>query len=165
MTMTVTKSTFCRRRRSKGSDQMRLNELCRQVFNRETITYVIAGVLTTLVNLAVFTLLSRVFGHDRWWLSNLPAIVAAILFAFFTNRIFVFQSHGPIWQEMGKFFLSRIFISLLFEYGAMFLLYNVIGLKAVLHIFRWELSVSKLLTQVLVMAGNYVISKWFVFNR
>jgi putative flippase GtrA len=144
---------------------MRLNKLYRQLFNRETITYVIAGVLATLVNLAVFTLLSRVFGHDRWWLSNLPAIVAAILFAFFTNRIFVFQSHGPIWQEMGKFFLSRIFISLLFEYGAMFLLYNVIGLKAVLHIFRWELSVSKLLTQVLVMAGNYVISKWFVFNR
>lgn len=144
---------------------MKLEQLCRLLFTREIITYIIAGVLTTLVNLAVFTLLSRVFGHDRWWVSNLPAIIAAILFAFFANRIFVFQSHGPIFREMGKFFLSRIFISLLFEYGAMFLLYNVIGLKAVWHLFSWELSVSKLLTQVLVMAGNYVISKWFVFNR
>lgn len=144
---------------------MKLEQLCRLLFTREIITYIIAGVLTTLVNLAVFTLLSRIFGHDRWWVSNLPAIIAAILFAFFANRIFVFRSHGPIFQEMGKFFLSRIFISLLFEYGAMFLLYNVIGLKAVWHLFGWELSISKLLTQVLVMAGNYVISKWFVFNR
>ncbi|MDW7657546.1 MAG: GtrA family protein [Bacillota bacterium] len=144
---------------------MKLNKLWLQLFNREIITYVIAGVLTTLVNLAVFTLLSRVFGHDRWWVSNLPAIIAAIIFAFFANRIFVFQSHGPVWQEMGKFFMSRIFISLLFEYGAMFLLYNVFGLKTVWQLFSWELSVSKLLTQVLVMAGNYVISKFFVFNR
>ncbi len=144
---------------------MRLKKLIRYLFSREVITYVIAGVLATLVNLAIFALLSRVFGHDRWWASNLPAIVAAILFAFFTNRIFVFQSHGPIFQEMGKFFLSRIFVSLLFEYGAMFLLYNIIGLKSIWHLYQWEISVSKLLTQVLVMIGNYVISKWFVFNR
>ncbi|NLO37173.1 MAG: GtrA family protein, partial [Clostridiaceae bacterium] len=84
----------------------RIKELIRFLFSREVITYVIAGVLTTLVNLAVFTLLSSLFGQERWWISNLPAIVAAILFAFFANRFFVFQSHGPIWQEMGKFFMS-----------------------------------------------------------
>ncbi|NLO36643.1 MAG: GtrA family protein, partial [Clostridiaceae bacterium] len=100
----------------------------------------------------------------RWWISNLPAIVAAILFAFFANRFFVFQSHGPIWQEMGKFFMSRIFISLLFEYGAMFLLYNILGIDKTWHLLRWDLSVSKLLTQVLVLVGNYVVSKWFVFT-
>ena len=144
---------------------MNLKKLVRLMFSREVILYVIAGVLATLVNVAVFTLLSTLFGHDRWWLSNLPAIAAAILFAFFTNRVFVFCSHGPIWQEMGKFFLSRIFIALLFEYGAMFLLYNVLGLKMIWHLFAWELSVSKLLTQVLVMVGNYVLSKWFIFTQ
>jgi putative flippase GtrA len=142
----------------------RIKELIRFLFSREVITYVIAGVLTTLVNLAVFTLLSSLFGQERWWISNLPAIVAAILFAFFANRFFVFQSHGPIWQEMGKFFMSRIFISLLFEYGAMFLLYNILGIDKTWHLLRWDLSVSKLLTQVLVLVGNYVVSKWFVFT-
>jgi len=142
----------------------RLKELLRFLFSREVITYVIAGVLTTLVNLAVFTLLSSLFGQDRWWISNLPAIVAAILFAFFANRFFVFRSHGPFWQEMGKFFMSRIFISLLFEYGAMFLLYNILGIDQVWHLMRWDLSISKLLTQVLVLVGNYVVSKWFVFT-
>ena len=142
----------------------RIKELIRFLFSREVITYVIAGVLTTLVNLAVFTLLSSLFGQERWWISNLPAIVAAILFAFFANRFFVFQSHGPIWQEMGKFFMSRIFISLLFEYGAMFLLYNILGIDKTWHLLRWDLSVSKLLTQVLVLVGNYVVSKWFVLT-
>lgn len=132
-------------------------------FTREVIVYLIAGVLATLVNLIVFTLLSNVFGHDRWWLSNLPAILAAILFAFFTNRIVVFRSKGNIWTEMGKFFAARIFVSLIFEYGAMFLLYNIIGLTYGIPILQWQLSVSKLLTQVLVMVGNYVLSKWFIF--
>jgi putative flippase GtrA len=150
---------------SQSATDNRLLRLMRLFLNREVITYVIAGVLATLVNLVVFAGLSRLFGHDRWWLSNLPAILAAILFAFFTNRIFVFRSHGPVWLEMGRFFLSRIFISLAFEYGAMFLLYNVIGFKAVWHLWQWELSFSKLLTQILVMAGNYVLSKWFIFNR
>lgn len=137
----------------------------RFLFSREVITYILVGVLTTLVNLAVFTLLSAVFGHDRWWLSNFPAITTAIVFAFFANRIIVFRSHGPIGQEMVKFFLSRIFVSLLFEYGAMFLLYNILKIKTVWHVFGWEIGVSKLLTQIFVMAGNYVISKWLVFNR
>ncbi len=144
---------------------MTFKKLFRLFFNREVILYLIAGVLTTLVNIAVFTLLSAIWGHDRWWLSNFPAIVLAILFAFFANRIFVFRSKGPLWNEMGKFFLSRIFISLIFEYGAMFLLYNIIGLRAVWLLFGLEISISKLLTQIFVMAGNYILSKWFIFKK
>lgn len=139
--------------------------LLRHVINREVITYLIAGVLTTLVNLVVFALLSAVFGHDRWWLSNAPAIFAAILFAYFVNRIFVFRSHGPVWAEMYKFFITRIFVSLAFEYGAMYLLYNLLGLTLVLTILGGEISLSKLLTQVLVVVGNYLISKFFIFIR
>jgi len=142
----------------------RLSRFCRGLFSREVILYVIVGVLTTLVNLAVFTLLSALFGNDRWWLSNAPAILSAILFAFFTNRIFVFRSKGPILAELWKFLVSRLFVSLAFEYGAMFLLYDLIGLKSSLYIFSGGILISKLLTQVLVMAGNYVLSKWFIFT-
>jgi putative flippase GtrA len=139
-------------------------KIIRAVFCREVILYVIAGILATLVNIAVFTLLSSVFGNDNWWISNAPAILAAILFAFFTNRIFVFRSRGPIMRELGKFLASRLMISLIFEYGAMFLLYNLIGFTAVIHIWRWELLIAKVLTQGLVIIGNYVLSKWFIFN-
>ncbi len=142
---------------------MRLKRLLRQLYSREVIAYLVAGVLTTLVNLAVFTLLSKLFGPDRWWLSNLPAILAAILFAYLANRYFVFVSQGPFWQELAKFFLARIGVSLLFEYGFMFLLYNIIGLKADLTVFGLQLSISKLLTQLLVLVGNYLVSKMFVF--
>lgn len=142
----------------------RSGKIQRLLFNREVITYLIAGLLTTLVNLVVFTLLSSIFGHDRWWLSNAPAIFAAIIFAYFLNRAFVFRSHGPFWREMYKFFFSRIFVSLAFEYGGMYLLYNLIGLTLVINIMGGEISLSKLLTQILVVVGNYIISKFFVFN-
>ena len=133
--------------------------------NREIIVYIIAGVLTTMVNLVVLALLSRVFGSERWWISNFPAIIAAILFAFWANRIFVFKSHGPVWQELMKFLAARACTALAFEYGAMFLLTDVIGMRSVLSFMGWEILISKLVTQLLVLVGNYVLSKLFVFRR
>lgn len=140
------------------------DRLTQLLFNREVILYLIFGVLTTLVNLVVFTLLSRVFGKDRWYVSNLPAITLAILFAFVTNRLIVFQSSGPWLAEFVRFVTSRIFVSLAFEYGGMYLLYNVLKLKSGLRLGRFELSFAKLLTQVLVVVGNYVLSKLFIFQ-
>jgi putative flippase GtrA len=142
----------------------RIARIIKVTFSREVIVYLIAGVLATLVNVVVFTLLCAVFGNDQWWISNAPAILAAILFAFFANRIFVFRSRGPILQEFWKFFTSRILISLAFEYGAMALLYDLIGLRGSLYIFYWDILIAKLLTQILVMAGNYIVSKWFIFT-
>ncbi len=134
------------------------------LFSREVILYLIFGVLTTLVNLIVFTVLSRWFGKDRWYVSNLPAISLAILFAFVTNRLIVFQSSGPWFAEMIRFIGSRIFVSLAFEYGFMYLLYNVLKLKSGFKIGRFELSYAKLLVQVLVVLGNYAFSKLFIFQ-
>ena len=57
----------------------------------EMLAYVFFGVLTTLVNLIVYTILEAILGQSNWYLSNLPAIVLAILFAYVTNRSFVFE--------------------------------------------------------------------------
>ena len=107
-----------------------VSDVFRFLFSREVILYLIFGVLTTLVNLVIFTGLSRVFGKDRWYLSNGPAILLAILFAFVTNRGIVFQSTGPWLQEMIKFFTSRLFVSVAFEYGGMYLFYNLMKMKS-----------------------------------
>jgi len=142
-----------------------IKRLFRLFWQREIITYLIAGVLATLVNLLVFMLLSQVFGPERWYLTNAPAISASLLFAFFTNRWFVFRSKGPVWLEFRRFVGSRILISLLFEYGAMYLLFNVMGIQLEIPIGSLSLSVSKVLTQFLVVAGNYVMSKLFIFRH
>lgn len=144
-----------------------IKRIIKFMFSREVIVYFIAGVLATLVNVGVFALLTKVFGADRWWASNLPAIAAAMLFAFFSNRIVVFRSHGPFFQELWKFFSSRILVSLLFEYGAMYLIYNLIGFTAAFHFSPGDegLLYAKLITQVLVMVGNYVFSKLFIFTH
>ncbi len=137
--------------------------LLRFVVNREVMMYLIVGGFTTLVNVGVFTVLSYFIGHRRWWLSNVPAIIIAILVAYVLNRLLVFRSHGPVIKEMYRFFSSRILISLVFEYGAMFLLYNVIGLTLLIPLMRWELSVSKVLSQFFVVVGNYLVSKFYIF--
>lgn len=142
-----------------------IKRIIKLFWQREIITYLIAGVLATLVNLLVFMLLSQVFGPERWYLTNAPAISAALLFAFFTNRWFVFRSKGPMWLEFRRFVGSRILISLLFEYGAMYLLFNLMGIQLEIPIGSLSLSVSKVLTQFLVVAGNYVMSKIFIFRH
>ena len=142
-----------------------IKRLFRLFWQREIITYLIAGVLATLVNLVVFMLLSQVFGAERWYLTNAPAITAALLFAFFTNRWFVFQSKGPAWLEFRRFIGYRILVSLLFEYGAMYLLYDILSIRTEIPIGSMSLSLSKVLTQFLVVAGNYVMSKLFIFRH
>ncbi len=139
--------------------------LLRLVVNREVILYLIVGGVTTLVNLGVFTVLSYFIGHQRWWVSNIPAIMIAILVAYILNRLLVFRSHGPVLKELYRFFSSRILISLLFEYGAMFLLYNIIGLTLLIPLMRWEISVSKVLSQFFVVVGNYLVSKFYIFTE
>jgi putative flippase GtrA len=131
----------------------------------EVIRYLIAGVLTTLVNLVVFSGLTRLFGKGYWFISNFPAVVLSILFAFVINRLWVFRSTGPVIPELLRFLASRAAISLSFEYGLMFLLYNILGLKQEWMFFSWPMPVSKLLTQVLVVIGNYILGKWLVFRQ
>lgn len=142
-----------------------VKRLLKLVFSREIITYLIAGVLATLVNLVTFMLLSEVFGPDRWYLTNIPAIGAALVFAFLTNRWFVFRSKGPFWVEARRFIGARIIVSLVFEYGAMYLLYDLLNITYAIPIGSLNLSLSKVLTQFCVVAGNYILSKLFIFKH
>lgn len=135
------------------------------IFQREVITYLIAGVLTTLVNLVLFTILSRFIGADRWYLTNVPAIGLALIFAFYINRWYVFRSKGPILAEARKFIGSRLVVSLLFEYGAMYVLYELLAITQQIPLGHYSLSFSKVLTQFLVIVGNYLLSKFFVFTH
>lgn len=142
------------------------NLLCNLIFKYyEVLTYLFFGVLTTLVNLIFFTILEGVLGQDNWYLSNLPAILLAIMFAYLTNRSFVFDSVGGFWEEMYKFFSARIVVSLIFEYGVVFLLYNVLNFTAKLDFYFFTISWFKIISTIFVLVANYIASKIFVFKK
>jgi len=131
----------------------------------EVLAYLFFGVLTTLVNLVVFTILETLLGQNNWYFSNLPAILLAILFAYLTNRSFVFDSTGGFWQEMYKFFSARILTSLVFEYALGYLLFNILHLTARLDLYFFTLSWFKIITTIGVLVANYIASKIFVFKQ
>lgn len=127
---------------------------------RELIAYLIAGVLTTIVSFGVYYLvtLSLLDPNDKIELqiANVISWICAVLFAYFVNRKYVFQSKEKnIIKEGSKFCLSRI-VTLLLDMLTMFLMVSI---------FHINDRISKLVSQVVVTIGNYIISKLFVFKR
>lgn len=124
---------------------------------REIISYLFFGVLTTLVNWGSYWLLTDVL-HIHYMAAAFIAQVLAILFAYVTNRRWVFESkvHGAkgVAAEMAKFFGARG-ISLVLDLLCMYLGVDLLSLndKAV-----------KVVSSVLVVIANYIFSKLFVFR-
>ena len=149
-----------------------MKKLFQKLFNRETILYVIFGVLTTLVNFAVFWLMNRVIGEKLYLLSNVVAWVAAVLFAYVTNKIYVFESKSwsarTLLREIPSFFAAR-----LFSFGIEELLLWLSD--AVLHAGSTALvigslsvsgiTVAKVVVSVITVILNYFFSKLFIFKK
>ena len=133
--------------------------------NGEAIRYIIIGVCTTLVNFVLFTLFNYLFallGIEKEvsvTVSNLLSVILSILFAYITNKSFVFRSHcdsrRDVFFEFVKFVGARG-ITMLIEVGGVFVMFNLIGINEM---------ISKLVTQVIVIIGNYFISKLLVFKN
>ncbi|MDY3052012.1 MAG: GtrA family protein [Ndongobacter sp.] len=127
---------------------------------RELITYLIFGVLTTLVNYVVYFVATRILRIDYLPANGLAWIIS-VLFAYWTNRKWVFQSTArgfrAIAPEAGRFIGGRV-SSLILDMGIMYIGITLMGLGA--YDF-WVKTVS----QVVVIVANYVISKYFVFQK
>lgn len=125
---------------------------------KELILYVFFGGLTTLVNWGSYWLLADVFRVEYLW-ATVIAQFLSILFAYITNRIWVFESktHGlkGITFEILRFFGCRLFSAFL-DFGCM-----LVGVDY-LHI---NDKVMKLLSNVVVIIVNYVFSKVFIFKK
>ncbi len=128
------------------------------LYHQEILRYIVVGGCTTAVNLIVFTVLCKIM-HVEVNISNIISVICAILFAYVTNKIFVFQSHchstAELMKEMVSFIGARL-LTMIIEVGGVFVLYEIIGQEEV---------IAKLETQVIVLIGNYIISKFFVFQR
>ena len=125
--------------------------------NREIVLYLVFGVLTTLVDWVVSFALYRTPLNTH--IANVIAWAAAVLFAYVTNRVWVFESHregaSAIARELAVFAGGRVATLVMQE--LVFL-----ALHDMLHISEY---IVKVIAAVLVVIGNYVISKWIVFRK
>ena len=118
----------------------------------------IFGVLTTVIDYAISNLLYYI-----WKMDPVPAQtiawVAAVLFAFVTNKWWVFESHtlnpGKVWREFVSFVLCRV---------ATFL-FNLAALFVMVDLMKMEFFLCKLLISVVVVILNYVFSKILIFTN
>ena len=124
----------------------------------DLIAYVFFGGLTTLVNYLVYLPCYNLL-HISAAASNVIAWIFAVVFAYLTNKPFVFGSHDwsmkTVIPELSKFVGSRI-ASGGIETAIIFVTVDLLG---------WDGNIMKLVTSVLVVVLNYVTSKLIVFKN
>lgn len=127
---------------------------------KEIINYLIVGGLTTLISLIVYYICVLTFLNPnksiQLQIANIVSWIAGVTFAYFTNRKYVFESKNKKkMQEATKFVSSRI-TTLLLDMFIMWLGVTVVGFND---------KIIKIISQILVIIGNYILSKLFVFNK
>ena len=121
---------------------------------KEALLYIVFGVATTLVNFIAYLVLSKL--NLNVVFSTILAWVLAVIFAFFTNRKYVFnaEENGFIKQFLG-FFSTRLTTGVM-DVLIMFLCVDILGYNDLL---------IKLLSNILVIILNYIFSKFLVFKK
>ncbi len=141
-------------------EKSKFSQLLKKVLNKEVIMYLIFGVLTTVVSLLVYYGCIYTFLNPenavQLQIANIISWIAGVAFAYITNRKFVFESNeSNQLKEISKFVTSRL-ATLFLDMIIMF-----IGVTC-LH---GNDKIVKLISQVLVIIGNYIFSKLFVFKK
>lgn len=126
--------------------------------HRDIVSYLFFGVLTTAVNYAVYLPCYNLLSLSAV-ASNMISWIVAVVFAYLTNKPFVFKSHDwslkTVGPELMKFLSCRI-ASGVMETAILFVAVDV---------FQWNGNVWKLITNVFVVVINYLASKLVVFAR
>lgn len=124
----------------------------------EVLSYLIFGVLTTIVNYLVYLPVYNFLGLSAA-LSNAIAWVVAVAFAYLTNKPFVFKSHDwsakTVIPELTKFVGCRV------ASGAA----ETLILLITVDLLHWNGNIWKIVTSVLVVVMNYIASKLVVFKK
>lgn len=124
----------------------------------ELIWYLIVGGCTVVVSLASYYLLRNTF-RMYYQTANILSWIFAVVFAYVTNKKFVFRSQyagvKKTLLEAGSFFSARL-ASLAAEVLSMYFFVRICGMDD---------RIVKLMNQVLVMILNYILSKFWVFHK
>lgn len=134
-----------------------LQKILQKFLSREVIMYIIFGVLTTLVNLIISFVLVGAFKIDGS-IASAIGIISSILFAYFTNRKWVFNSQAKSFKEkineFWKFIAGRL-VTMVIEQGGVMILYGALNMP---------FTPVKLSLTIIVIILNYIFSKFFAFK-
>ena len=134
-----------------------MKALIQKCLNRETISYLVFGVLTTIVNYVSYEACKWLGIH--YTVATVIAWVLAVAFAYITNKLFVFKSKSfekaVLIKEITAFVSCRVFSGLC-DLGFMVLAVEIIGIND---------SIAKLVANVFVVVINYIFSKLFIFKK
>lgn len=139
-----------------------------KILKSETGAYLFFGLMVTVVNYISFVLALMVLGYEQVLLVNTIAFVCAVIFAYITNKLFVFKSKSWSWSTLRveiPAFLSARILSYFFEQFGLYVSvdilkleqYEVLGIDGVL--------IAKVVLSIVVVISNWVISKFFIFKK
>lgn len=129
---------------------------------QEIINYLIVGVLTTIVSIVTYFLFSLILNIENnilFILANVLSWICAVIFAYITNKKFVFNTTTSNKKEEIKvfsMFVSSRITTLLIELAFMFITVKVILIDD---------KIAKVIAQFIVIVLNYILSKLFVFKK
>lgn len=125
---------------------------------KETISYLIFGILSTIVNIATYVFFSRII-KINFMISNIIAWFVAVIFAYITNKFFVFESKNInikfILKEITSFMSLRI-VSGLTELILMYIMINIMLIND---------FIVKIITNIVVVILNFIFSKLIIFKN
>lgn len=141
---------------------------------RELLSYLFFGVLTTAVNFVVFYAMEALLPSWKhsYLVSNAVAWIASVIFAYVTNKIFVFRSENKrlvtIVREFSEFLGARVF-SFAVEEAGLVLFVDALGFRAFsAKLLGFSITgelISKVILAVIVVIMNYFFSKFIIFKK
>lgn len=156
--------------KKKEIKKIKLNEVDLKNINMETIkglyfeyqeiiNYLVFGVLSTVVNFVSYFIFAKIL-HIEEIISSGLSWFCAVLFAYITNKIFVFESKTEtktaFFKELISFFACRILSGALCDVGTFAVMVKVLNINDI---------IAKIVTQVMVIVVNYVFSKLIIFKN
>ena len=134
----------------------KIHSICTK--QREIITYVIFGVLATIVDFGSYLIMTRILHLDEHF-SNIFSQFIAIIFAFFTNKIFVFNDKSC---DIKSYIIQFVkFVSL----RIVTLAINSVLFSLMVELLHINDILTKVLVAVIVVILNYIFSKLIVFKK
>ena len=135
---------------------MKLKEMMEKY--KDIVPYAIFGILTTIINIVVYLFFAHILKKEVM-LSTLAAWFLSVLFAYVTNRKWVFHSgvltFSNIMREAVAFFICRLATGIA----------DILIMFIFVNIFHFNDLFIKIISNIAVIILNYVASKWIIFNH
>ena len=126
----------------------------------EIINYLIVGILTTIISLFTYFICVHTFLNPNnaieLQIANIISWFLSVIFAYITNRIFVFKSKSSKYIKEITGFISSRLLTLLMDMGIMYLIVSLLNINN---------TIGKLISQIVITIANYIFSKLLVFKK